>query len=148
MYSEGNILFFTPFHFKNGNIPAKKFFVVLKVVDNTTILASLPSSKDFIPKDQEVESGCIELPDININCFVISAGIPITECGKCFDVTTFIYGSGLDSYDIEYMNKKYAIEGVDFRFFGKMKKEIFSELLCCLKSSKVVRKKFVKMLSE
>lgn len=146
MYSEGNILFFTPFYFKNGSTPAPKFFVVLKVIDGITVLASLPSSKDFIPKNAVVKRGCIELPDININCFVFSNEDIVTCCGKKFDLTTYIYGGQLDSYDVDFLNQQYSIEGIDFEFFGEMKPELFSQLISCLKSSRSVKKRFLKIL--
>lgn len=48
MYQKGNIIYFTPFYFKNGNTPKPKYFVVLSVSESETILASLPSSRDYI----------------------------------------------------------------------------------------------------
>ena len=75
MLEEGNILYFDPFYFKNGNPAKPKYFVVLKNIDNNSILASLPTSKDSIPEKEEIENGCVELPNINFNCFVISNSI-------------------------------------------------------------------------
>ena len=47
MFEEGNILYFTPFYFKNGkSAPAPKFFIVLKHVDLHSILARLTTKKD------------------------------------------------------------------------------------------------------
>lgn len=45
MLEEGNIIYFTPFYFKNGKSTAKpKYFIVLKAnVDNKGVLASLPT---------------------------------------------------------------------------------------------------------
>ena len=84
MFKEGTILYFTPFYFKNGNTAKNKYFVVLKQVSNVAILASLPTRRDSIPTFAEVERGCVEIPDINVNCFIISPEEPITNCGKCF----------------------------------------------------------------
>lgn len=49
MLEEKNILYFTPFHFENGTSKTK-FFLVLKSISGNSILATLPTSKDFIPK--------------------------------------------------------------------------------------------------
>ncbi len=71
MLKEGFILYFTPFYFNNGNTAKPKFFIVLKEADkNNFLLAALPTSKDSVPTKDEKEEGCIELPDINFNCFV------------------------------------------------------------------------------
>ena len=72
MFSERDILYFSPFYFKNGNKPKNKFFVVLKELDGKTIIASLPTSHDHIPKQSEVDRGCIEIIESCLNCFVMS----------------------------------------------------------------------------
>ena len=79
MFEEGQILYFTPFYFKNGNAAKNKYFVVVKNIDETSLIASLPTRKDSIPESEVVESGCVEIPEINFNCFVISAKVPVTE---------------------------------------------------------------------
>lgn len=147
MYSEGNILYFTPFYFKNGqSSPKPKYFVVLKVINGNTILASLPTRKDHIPVKNEVESGCVELSDIGLNCFVISPKVAITECNKYFDFPTYIYGHQLDTYELKLMNSVYRIEGSDYEVFGQMKKDVFSALVKCLKNSNSVKQKYIRVL--
>jgi len=146
MYDAGNILKFTPFYFKNGHPAKTKYFVVLKNLENQTILASLPTSKDFIPEDIVIEKGCVDFPEINVNCFVISSKESITDCNKHFPRTTFIYGYQIDLYDWNYLNNHYKIEGVDFEFFGKMKQEIFEDLIHCLKNSSSVKYKHRRIL--
>lgn len=142
MYSEGNIIYFSPFYFKNGNTAKEKYFVVLKNSTNKTILASLPTRKDYIPNKDVIENGCIELPEINMNCFVISPNIEITECGKHFDFKTHLYGYEINEYDTKLMLEIYQIEGTDYIIWGKMKKEIFSSMLSCFKNSQSVKRKF------
>jgi len=146
MYSPGNILFFTPFFFKNGHPAKPKFFVVIKVIENKTILASLPTSRDNIPSKDEIEFGCVELAEISLNCFVISPNVAITECNKFFDVPTFIYGHQLDTYDLPTLQSTYRIELSDYEIFGKMKSDIFSKLIECLKNSKSVKQKYINVL--
>lgn len=62
--SEADILYFEPFYFKNGNISKNKYFVVLKCFATSNLLASLPTSKDFVPARNMKPEGCIELPEI------------------------------------------------------------------------------------
>lgn len=50
MFKEGNILYFNPFYFENGNTPKPKYFLVLKEVDGQLVLASLPTLHDHMNK--------------------------------------------------------------------------------------------------
>lgn len=146
MYREGNIIYFNPFFFKNGNPAKPKYFVVLKKYNTNVIVASLPTRKDSIPTKDEVERGCVELPNINLNCFVIPPNEIITECNKCFCFRTFIYGHQIDSYDLNELNEIYANRGTDFEIFGQMKADIFDNLRLCFRNSKSVKKKYVRIL--
>lgn len=146
MYSEGNIIYFDPFYFKNGNKSKEKYFVVLKTTEDKTILASLPTRKDSIPDKDVIENGCIELPDINMNCFVISPNIEVTECGKHFDFKTHLYGYEIDSYETKLMLEIYQVEGSDYVIWGKMKNDIFSSMILCFRNSQSVKRKFKYLL--
>ena len=147
MFEEGNIIYFTPYYFPNRNsAPKAKYFVVLKLKGEDTILAALPTSKDQVPEKDEIEQGCVELPNINFNCFVISNNTTVTECGKSFSRPTFIYGSQISTHEISLLNNLYQIEGVDYTIFGKMEKNIFEDLILCLKTSRTVKRKYKRML--
>lgn len=144
MFEEGNIIYFDPFYFKNGNTAKAKYFIILKNRSQNTIIASLPTRKDSVPPKNTIHYGCVEEPEINLNCFVIPNDLVITECGKKFDFTTFIYGHQIDDYEIQKMNEIYPIESVDYMIWGKMKTEIFSELIYCLSTSKTLKNKYKK----
>ena len=94
MFEQGNLLYFEPFIFKNGAKPKNKYMVVL---GRNMILASLPTSKDHVPGDMEVNAGCLELPDRQVNVFVFSANTNVAHSNDgvafFFRVNTFIYGS-------------------------------------------------------
>lgn len=147
MFKEGNIIYFDPFYFKNGNTAKPKYFVVLKNQNGKNILDSLPTRKDSIPQKEEVENGCIELPLINLNCFVISENIEITDCGKYFDFKTHIYGHQIDDYEVSTLEEIYPLENTDYEIWGKMKEDLFLSLIECLKNSKSVKRKYKKILS-
>lgn len=107
MFETGNLLFFQPFIFKNGAKPQDKFMVVLgEDTKGNTVLASLPTSKDHVPGDVAVKSGCIEMPERQVNVFVFMAGDCVVESDEsgqdafAFDVNTFIYGRDVDTYPI------------------------------------------------
>jgi hypothetical protein len=150
MLEEGNIIYFTPFYFKNGKSAAKpKYFVVLKSdIDSKGVLASLPTRLDSIPTKDIINYGCVELPNIRLNCFVIPNNINVTECGKRFDFTSHIYGHQLDFYDKKLIEEIYPIEGTDYEIWGKMKNEIYKDLIICLKNSTSVKSKFIKIFNQ
>jgi hypothetical protein len=144
--SEGNILYFTPFYFPNGNTAKSKYFVVLKVIGEESVLASLPTRKNSIPLKEEIEHGCIELPDINLNCFVISNKICVTDCNKKFYFTTYIYGHQLNKHKSALLKEIYQLEGTDYIVWGKMKEEIFKKLIECLAFADTVNRKYQRLL--
>jgi hypothetical protein len=147
MYQEGNILYFTPFYFKNGNAAKPKYLVVLKNIDGKAVLITLPTRRDNIPEKDTIDSGCVELPNIGLNCFVIPPNQEITENGKMLDFPTHIYGHQLDTYEVSYLENIYQIEGCDYEIFGKMKPKMFKDLLECLKTSKSVKNKYLRILN-
>lgn len=147
MFIEGTIIYFDPFYFKNGNPAKSKYFVVLKNHLDQNILASLPTRKDSIPAKDEIDEGCIELPEINLNCFVISNKTEVTDCGKMFDFKTHIYGHQIDIYDVGLLKEVYPIENTDYEIWGKMKDHLFNSLIECLKNSRSVKRKYLRILN-
>ena len=146
--SEAEILYFEPFYFKNGNLSKNKYFVVRKCFEENSLLASLPTSKDFIPAKDMITEGCIELPEINQNCFLIPAHQQITLAGDFFPRDTFLYGYQIDDYATDFLDEIYPLEEIDFQRWGTMKPEIFKNLIECFKNSKTVKRKYKRLLSE
>ena len=66
MFDEEDLLFFDPFKFEDGT-SKPKFFVVLKNENGLSLLASLPTSKDYIPADLDVHASCYEFPERGVN---------------------------------------------------------------------------------
>jgi hypothetical protein len=146
MIEERNLIYFDPFYFKNGNTAKPKYFLILKQLSNKIIIASLPTRKDTVPSNEEVSFGCVELPDINFNCFVLQENMEVTECGKSLPEKTFLYGHQLDEHEIDLLKVLYPNEGCDYTIIGKMKSDIFENIIKCFKSSKTVKNKFKKVL--
>ncbi|MBO2543616.1 hypothetical protein J0871_04235 [Salegentibacter sp. BDJ18] len=147
MFKEGNIIYFDPFYFKNGNKAKPKYFVVLKNQNDQNVLASLPTRTDSIPTKSEIDNGCLDLPEINLNCFVISADKKVTNCGKFFDFKTHIYGHQIDVYEVDFLKEIYPIENSDYEIWGEMIEDLFTELKECLKNSRSVKRKYKKILN-
>lgn len=148
MFNERNIIYFDPFYFKNGNAPKPKYFVVLKNQNNKTILASLPTPKNSIPPKDDINHGCVELPEIDLNCFIISKDIQVITCGKYFDFKTHIYGHQIDDYEISDLEELYQIENADYEIWGQMKDDLYLTLIDCLRKSKSVKRKYRRMLNQ
>lgn len=146
MFEEGNIIYFDPFYFKNGTLAKPKYFVILKKYDSINLIASLPTRRDSRPSNNSNSFGCIDIPEINFNCFAISKEIVVTTCDKKFDFNTYLYGYQIDDYSINLLSEIYPNEGTDFTIWGKMKPEIFKELILCFKNSKSVKRKYKNIL--
>jgi hypothetical protein len=146
MFEPGNLLYFNPFIFPDGGDPKPKFFVVLGEVEETVLLASLPTSKDHIPSDVEVTSGCLEIPERMVNAYTFLANEVVTENGFFFEKNTFIYGQNIKTYNfVVFLGQKVSGETV-IEEKGKLKNDVFIALKECLKNSDAVRKKFKKYL--
>lgn len=86
---------FDPFYFNNGNPAKPRYFLVAKHYKNNILISSLSTRKVEIPQNESLLEGCPEIPDFNLNCFIIPKKIEVTVCGKMFDFKT-IYGHQLD----------------------------------------------------
>lgn len=152
MFKPGNLLLFKPFFFKNGATPKNKFMVALgQDTNGNIVLASLPTSKDHVPSDVELKSGCIDLPDRQVNVFVFLAGENITETQDgsnsfSFDVNTFIYGGDLDTYPVDTFYQQMADNLSEISFIGRISDGLFNSLKECLGNSKMVKNKFKRIL--
>ena len=146
MFEPGNLLYFNPFIFPDGGDPKPKFFIVLGEIDETVLLASLPTSKDHIPSDIEVKSGCIEIPDRMVNAYIFLANEVVTDDGFFFEKNTFIYGQNIKTYNSVAFLGQTASGKVVIEKKGKLKDEVFTALKDCLKNSDSVRKRYKQYL--
>lgn len=152
MYDEGTILYFTPFIFPDGGEPKPKYFIVIRKVGDKFVLASLPTSKDHVPVQVEQRHGCIDLPDINFNCYCYAAGHHIAEDngGKpfAFPLNTYVYGYRLNEFDVEKFDVQIRENKTHLEIKGKLYPEEFESLVFCLKNSSSVKRKFRRMLED
>ena len=140
------IVYFDPFYFKNGAESKPKYFIVLKLLGNKAILASLPSSKKHLPPSISTAHGCVEVPDGCINCYFFEAGKAICENNWSFKLPTYLYGQYLDEYDIEVLEDIYPTEGINYKIMGVLTKEEFTSLKECIATSASVKRKYRKVL--
>lgn len=146
MFEPGNLLYFNPFIFPDGGDPKPKFFVVLGEVDETVLLASLPTSKDHIPSDVEVISGCLEIPERMVNAYTFLANEVVTDNGFFFEKNTFIYGQNIKTYNTIAFSEQEKAGETEIKLKGKLKADLFTALKDCLRNSDAVRKRFKQYL--
>jgi hypothetical protein len=151
MLTERNLIYFDPFYFKNGNACKPKYCVVLKVDSNKSVLASLPTRKDSIPVANSGVNGCVNMPNINLNCFVCQEDYEVLETSVdgddylTFPTLTHLYGHQLDVYEESYFDI-YSKEGIDYEIIGKIRQDVYDEMIKCFKGGASVKRKFRKIL--
>lgn len=146
MFLAGQLLYFDPFHFDNGNESKPKYFLVLKVIDNTAILASLPSSKKHLPQDQKIIHGCLDIPDSCINCYIFEATRPITKNGWSFPLDTLLYGNWIADFNVKELAVMYPLPGVDYDIVGELLDEELENIIECFSNSSTVKRRYRRIL--
>ena len=139
--TEGTLLYFDPFVFKNGATPKPKYFIVLANTDDGVMLASLSTSKDHVPADAEVVRGAVNIPERGVNAYVFEAGDQVTDT-YCFPRRTYVYGEQVDDYTEEDLNAM----GSTIQNLGVLKPELLADLKACLKQASNIKRKYVKWL--
>ncbi len=151
MFEEGNILYFEPFYFDNGNTPKSKYFLVLRNAEDNLVLASLPTSHDHIPSGMKKKHGCIDDNTINFNCYYFKEGQNIAhndkqDCEFCFPKDTYVYGYRIAFFDKEKFNEQVSSSKTILTYKGKLYRYEMENLYACLRNSSSVKRKYRKLL--
>lgn len=151
MFEEGNILYFNPFYFENGNTPKPKYFLVLKNLEDGLILASLPTSHDHIPGNIKKIHGCIDDYTINFNCYYFKENQKVAHNENdnsefYFPKDTYVYGYRIDFFDISLFPEQISSAKTIITYKGKLYKEEMKQLYECLRNSSSVKRKFRRLL--
>jgi hypothetical protein len=146
MYTPGSIIYFSPFYFSDGGEQKNKYFIVLHTAGENTLIASLPTSIDHIPRSIEKKHGCIDYPEINFNCYYFQAGKAVTKEGWGFPIDTYVYGPQVKTYDKQVFTEIYAVEGVDYEIIGRLIRREFDALTGCIRNSVSVARKIRRLL--
>lgn len=107
MYKQGQILYFEPFYFLNGNTSKNKYFIVLKQVGEEIIVASLPTSKDFVPRFIPKGHGCLKSDEANFCCYYFEQDKSITNNNWAFSRDTYLYAEQIDIYELSLLTEMY-----------------------------------------
>ena len=140
MFKQANLYYFADFKFNDGGDPQNKYFIVLKEMPDGVIIGTLPTSANKIPSFVTINHGCININERMYNCYLFQKDKSICKSGFCFDRTTFIYGSDIDYYMKEKMEKDYPIEGKHFKHEGELTEQEYKDIIECLCKSNAVKK--------
>jgi hypothetical protein len=146
VFSEGNLIYFTPFYFKNGRPSTNKYFIVLKIDGQSTIIASLPTSINHVPAFLQSKHGCINDDESRVNCYLFEKKRPVCENGFCFDLHTYVHGNEVENYQIDTFKGVYKKEGQDYEIVGKLTQAELKALIDCIINSDSVKNKIKKWL--
>jgi hypothetical protein len=146
LFTEGIVLYIPPFYFKNGNTSKNKYFIVLKLVDNQIVIASLPTRTNKAPTLLQSVHGCNNDTERCFNCYAYEAEKVITDNGFAFPINTYVYGNEVEDYLLQTLELNYKIEGVDYEIMGKLTNEEYNNLCACLKQSTSIRRGIKKYL--
>ena len=142
MFKQGQLLKFTPFSFKNGANPKPKYFIVLGRLKEDVVIASLPTSKDHIPNTINIGSGCINDIERNVNAYIFSEDILVTDTFS-FPRKTFVYAEQVDEYSCDYLSNMHS----NIVNLGQIFPELLNSLIDCLQSSCMLKRKYRNVLS-
>ena len=142
MFEQGQLLKYTPFTFKNGANPKPKYFIVLGLMNEDVVIASLPTSKDHIPDSMATGNGCANDMERNVNAYIFSEGVPVTDTFS-FPRKTFVYAEQVDEYSCEYLSNMHS----NIDDLGLIFPELLKDIIECLLSSCMLKRKYRSVLS-
>lgn len=141
MLEQGQLLKYTPFTFKNGANPKPKYFIVLGLMNEDVVIASLPTSKDHIPDCMATVTGCVNDMERNVNAYIFSEGMPVTDTFS-FPRKTFVYAEQVDEYSCKYLSNMHS----EIDVLGLIFPELLKDIIDCLLSSCMLKRKYRNVL--
>lgn len=145
MYEPGNIYYFKPFYFSNGG-SKHKYFLSLYSDDDLVIVATLPSSIDYVPAHLEKQHGCLNDLPSDFNAYYCAPDVIITTNNWSFPTHTFLYGHWVNTYNLNDLEANYQVEGVDYEFIGRLTEAEFRAVVKCFLSARTIKNKVKRLL--
>jgi hypothetical protein len=139
-FKPGNLLYVQNYQFTNGTTKPKYFLVISKF-EGTLIIASLPTSQDYIPSHIQKVHGCLDYPDYSFNCYHFGANTKICSNGFFFPLNTYLYGEWVDTFEQEKINE---IPNAVVK--GSLNEQELQSIIKCFKNSEKVKNKIKKRL--
>ncbi len=145
MFEAGNLYYFKPFYFADGN-SKPKYFLTLYADANAVIVASLPSSVDYVPSHIEKKHGCLNDLPSDFNAYYCSPNVKVTNNNWAFPTHTYLYGLWVNMFSLSELEANYQVEGVDYEFIGRITKNEFNAILQCFLSARTLKNKIKRLL--
>lgn len=120
---------------------------MLKVLDDVCLLASLPTSKDFVPSTIEKTHGCIERLDINFNCYYFDPNVVICDNGFSFPIETYVYGYRLQTFNLKDLLLQELTDETIIDECGILTEDEYQAIIKCLINSPEVKRGYRKQLA-
>lgn len=117
-------------------------------MDDTLLLASLPTSKDHIPEYIEKRHGCIERSDIGFNCYYFDPSVVICDNGFSFPIETYVYGFRLQTFNLNDLLLQEVTDETTIEECGTLTDSEYQALVHCLTHSPEVKRGYRKLLAE
>ncbi len=111
------------------------------------MISTKPSLKGtFLACPIERPMGCINVDNINFNCYCFQQDKVITDEGFPFPQDTYVYGEQIAIYNLQIFTDVYTIEEVDYEIIGKLTNKEFRALIECIRNSRTVKRKIRRKL--
>ena len=146
MYEPGTIYYFKPFYFTDGTSKTK-YFLSLYADGETVVVASLPSSVDYVPNHLEKKHGCLNDLPSDFNAYYCSPEIAVTTNNWSFPTHTYLYSLWVNAFSLKDLEATYQVEGVDYEIIGQLKKEELSAIIKCFLKARTIKNKVKRLLS-
>ena len=145
MYEPGTLYYFKPFYFVDGG-SKPKYFLSLYLDTATVVVASLPSSVDYVPGHIEKKHGCLNDLPSDFNAYYCSPDVAITVDGWSFPTHTYLYGHWVNTYSLKDLEATYQVEGVDYEIVGLLNPEELNAVITCFLKARTIKNKVKKLL--
>ena len=147
MYEPGNLYYFKSFYFSDGSFKPK-YFLTLYSDKELVIVASLPSSVDYVPSHITKQHGCLNDLPSDFNAYYFAPGVQVTDAGWAFPTHTYLYGLWVDVFSLTELDANYQVEGVDYEFKGRITKQEFLAIVKCFLSARTIKNKVKNWLKQ
>ena len=146
MYEPGTLYYFKPFYFSDGTSKLK-YFLSLYADGATVVVASLPSSVDYVPGHLEKKHGCLNDLPSDFNAYYCSPNIAVTTDNWSFPTHTYLYGLWVNAFSLRELEAAYQVEGVDYEIIGLLKKNELTAIIKCFLEARTIKNKVKRLLS-
>lgn len=147
MFEPGTLYYFKPFYFDDGN-SKPKYFLSLYSDETTVIVATLPSSVDYVPGHLDKKHGCLNDLQSDFNAYYCAPDVAMTASGWSFPTHTFLYGHWVNTYPFKDLMETYQVEGVDYEVVGKLRTDELNSIIKCFLKARTIKNKVRRLLSK